>query len=83
LTTPPSTHPFIPPCADRKGRSPDSSDDRSPGYRRAWTRSDRGQPAELTDDERTAILGGTAATLIPRLADLRPQGQTAAQLDVR
>jgi 6-methylsalicylate decarboxylase len=38
---------------------------------------------ELTDDERTAILGGTAATLIPRLADLRPQRQTAAQLDVR
>jgi hypothetical protein len=26
---------------------------------------------ELTDSERTAILGGTAATLIPRLATLR------------
>jgi 6-methylsalicylate decarboxylase len=38
---------------------------------------------ELTDDERTAILGGTAATLIPRLAAFRPQGQTAAHLDVR
>jgi 6-methylsalicylate decarboxylase len=38
---------------------------------------------ELTDDERTAILGGTAATLIPRLAALRPAAQTAAHPDVR
>jgi predicted TIM-barrel fold metal-dependent hydrolase len=30
---------------------------------------------ELTDRERTAILGGTATTLIPRLATLRPQTQ--------
>jgi hypothetical protein len=29
---------------------------------------------ELTGSERTAILGGTAATLIPRLAALRPKG---------
>jgi 6-methylsalicylate decarboxylase len=33
---------------------------------------------ELTDGERTAILGGTATTLIPRLATLRPQTQTHA-----
>jgi aminocarboxymuconate-semialdehyde decarboxylase len=28
---------------------------------------------ELTDDERTAVLGATATTLIPRLAALHPQ----------
>jgi 6-methylsalicylate decarboxylase len=43
---------------------------------------------ELTDDERTAVLGGTAATLIPRLAALRPQGRQpltsmSANSDVR
>jgi hypothetical protein len=31
---------------------------------------------ELTDSERAAVLGGTATTLIPRLARLRPQPQT-------
>jgi 6-methylsalicylate decarboxylase len=30
---------------------------------------------ELTDGERTAILGATAATLIPRLATLLPDSQ--------
>jgi hypothetical protein len=30
--------PLIPPCVDRKGRSPDLGDERSPGYQRAWTR---------------------------------------------
>jgi len=30
---------------------------------------------ELTDGERTAVLGATATTLIPRLATLRPQTQ--------
>lgn len=33
---------------------------------------------ELTTRERTAILGGTATTLIPRLAALRPETQTRA-----
>ena len=33
---------------------------------------------EFTDSERTAILGATATTLIPRLATLRSQTQTHA-----
>jgi predicted TIM-barrel fold metal-dependent hydrolase len=33
---------------------------------------------ELTNDERTAVLGGTAAKLIPRLASLRPETHTRA-----
>jgi 6-methylsalicylate decarboxylase len=33
---------------------------------------------ELTDAERTALLGGTATTLIPRLATLRAETQTHA-----
>jgi len=33
---------------------------------------------ELTDGERTAVLGATATTLIPRLATLRPQTHTHA-----
>ena len=33
---------------------------------------------ELTDSERTAVLGATAMTLIPRLAALRAQAQTHA-----
>ena len=33
---------------------------------------------ELTDSERTAVLGATATTLIPRLATLRSQTQTRA-----
>ena len=37
---------------------------------------------ELTDYERTAILGGTATTLIPRLAALSPRPQAAAHQDV-
>jgi aminocarboxymuconate-semialdehyde decarboxylase len=37
---------------------------------------------ELTDYERTAVLGGTATTLIPRLAALSPRPQAAAHQDV-
>ena len=37
---------------------------------------------ELTDYERTAILGATATTLIPRLAALSPRAQAAAHQDV-
>jgi hypothetical protein len=33
---------------------------------------------ELTDGERTAVLGGTAAKLVPRLARLRPETGTCA-----
>jgi hypothetical protein len=33
---------------------------------------------ELTDGERTAVLGATATTLIPRLATLRPRTRTRA-----
>ena len=33
---------------------------------------------ELTDGERTAVLGATATTLIPRLAALRPRTRTRA-----
>ncbi|HEY3879053.1 MAG TPA: amidohydrolase family protein, partial [Trebonia sp.] len=33
---------------------------------------------ELTDGERAAVLGATAATLIPRLAPLRLQTRTPA-----
>ena len=33
---------------------------------------------ELTDYERTAVLGATATTLIPRLATLRAQAQSDA-----
>jgi 6-methylsalicylate decarboxylase len=33
---------------------------------------------ELTDSERTAVLGATATTLIPRLTTLRPRTQTHA-----
>ena len=37
---------------------------------------------ELTDYERTAVLGATARTLIPRLAALSPRAQAAAHQDV-
>jgi hypothetical protein len=33
---------------------------------------------ELTESERTAVLGATAMTLIPRLASLRSRSQTHA-----
>ncbi|HJY01502.1 MAG TPA: hypothetical protein VJ351_11890 [Streptosporangiaceae bacterium] len=33
---------------------------------------------ELTDGERTAVLGATGTTLIPRLATLRPRTRTRA-----
>ena len=33
---------------------------------------------ELTDGERTAVLGATATTLIPRLATPRPRTRTRA-----
>jgi hypothetical protein len=36
---------------------------------------------ELTASERTAVLGGTATTLIPRLANLRSQTQHASLRD--
>jgi predicted TIM-barrel fold metal-dependent hydrolase len=34
--------------------------------------------SELTDSERTAVLGGTAAELLPRVARLRSQTQPSA-----
>jgi len=42
------------------------------------SREDIEASPELTDGERTAVLGGTAMTLIPRLAALRAQAQTHA-----
>ena len=44
---------------------------------RLLPRAHRGRP-ELTDGERTAVLGATATTLIPRLATLRPRTRTRA-----
>ena len=42
------------------------------------SREDIEASPELTDHERTAVLGATAITLIPRLAALRTQAQTHA-----
>ena len=41
-------------------------------------RADIEASPELTEYERTAVLGATAMTLIPRLASLRPRTQTSA-----
>jgi 6-methylsalicylate decarboxylase len=41
-------------------------------------RADIEASPELTENERTAILGDTATKLIPRLAALRDQGRTRA-----
>jgi 6-methylsalicylate decarboxylase len=49
----------------------------APRSGRLLPRPHRGRP-ELTDGERTAVLGATATTLVPRLATLRPRTRIRA-----